>query len=54
MLIEELDKIKSFDIDSTSKPPGYTFQTYDDHVVFYCLKTNVLNVPEITYCVRVD
>ena len=36
------------------KPPGYTFQKYDDHVVFYHLKTNVLNVPEVTGCVQVD
>ena len=34
-LFEEQDKIKSFDdIDSTLTPPGYTFQKYDDHVVF--------------------
>ena len=54
-LFEEQDKIKSFDdIDSTLTPPGYTFQKYDDHVVFYHLETNVLNVPEVTDCVRVD
>ena len=35
-------------------PPGYTFQKYDDHVVFYCLETNVWNVPEVTACMRVD
>ena len=53
-LFEEQDKIKSFDdIDSTLTPPGYTFQKYDD-VVFYHLETNVLNVPEVTDCVRVD
>ena len=34
------------------KPPGYTFQKYDDLVVFYHLETNVLNVPEETDCVR--
>ena len=45
-LFEEQDKIKSFDdIDSTLTPLGYTFQKYDDHVVFYHLETNVLNVP---------
>ena len=54
-IFEELDKIKSFDdIDSTMTPPGYAFQKYDDHVVFYCLETNVLNVPEVTACMRVD
>ena len=54
-LFEEQDKIKSFDdIDSTLTPPGYTFQKYDDHVVFYHLETNMLNVPEVTDCVRVD
>ena len=54
-LFEEQDKIKSFDdIDSTLTPLGYTFQKYDDHVVFYHLETNVLNVPEVTDCVRVD
>ena len=41
-LFEEQDIIKSFD-DIDSK--GYTFQKYDDHVVFYHLETNVLNVP---------
>ena len=54
-LFEEQDKIKSFDdIDSTLTPQGYTFQKNDDHVVFYHLETNVLNVPEVTDCVRVD
>ena len=54
-LFEEQDKIKSFDdIDFTLTPPGYTFQKYDDHVTFYHLETNVLNVPEVTECVRVD
>ena len=54
-LFKEQDKIKSFDdIDSTLTPPGYTFQKYDDHVVFYHLETNVLNVPEVTDCVRVN
>ena len=38
-LFEEPDKIKSFDdVDSTLTPPGYTFQKYDDHVVFTTLK----------------
>ena len=54
-LFEEQDKVKSFnDIDSTLTPPGYTFQKYDDHAVFYHLETNVLNVPEVTDCVRVS
>ena len=54
-VFEEQDKIKSFDdIDSKLAPLGYTFQRYDDHVVFYRLQTNVLNVPEVTDCVRVD
>ena len=54
-LFAEQVKIKSFDnIDSTLKPLGYTFQKYDDHVVFYLLETKVLNVPEVTECVRVD
>ena len=46
-LFEEQDKIKVCfdDIDSTLTPPGYTFQKYDDHIVFYHLETNVLNVP---------
>ena len=39
-LFDEQDKIKSFDdINSTLTPTGYTFQKYDDLVVFYCLKT---------------
>ena len=50
-LFEEQDIIKSFD-DIDSK--GYTFQKYDDHVVFYHLETNVLNVPEVTDCMPVD
>ena len=33
---------------------GYTFQKYDDYVVFYYLETNVLNVPQVTDCARVD
>ena len=54
-LFESQDKIKSFDyIDSTLTPPGYAFEKSDDHVVFYRLETNVLNVPEVTDCVRVD
>ena len=54
-LFEEQDKVKRFnDIDSTLTPQGYTFQKYDDHAVFYHLATNVLNVPEVTDCVRVD
>ena len=53
-LFDEQDKIKSFDdINSTLTPPGYTFQKYDELVVFYCLG-NVLNVTEVTDCVRVD
>ena len=39
-LFDEQDKIKSFDdINSTLTPTGYTFQKYDDLVVFYCLET---------------
>ena len=54
-VFEEQDKIKSCDdIDSKLTPLGYTFQRYDDHVVFYRLQTNDLNVPEVTDCVRVD
>ena len=54
-LFGEQDKIKSFDdIDSRLTPPGCTFQKYDNRVVFYHLETNVLNVPEVTDCVRVD
>ena len=35
-LFEKQDKIESFDdIDSALTPPGYTFQKYDNHVVFY-------------------
>ena len=35
-LFDEQDKIKSFDdINSTLTRPGYTFQKYDDLVVFY-------------------
>ena len=50
-LFEEQDKIESFDdIDSTLAPSGYTFQKYDDHVVYYRLETNVLNVPEVANC----
>ena len=53
-LFEEQDKIKSFDdINSTLTPPGDTFQKYDDLVVFYRLET-VLNVTEVSDCVRVD
>ena len=53
-LFEEQDKIKSFDdINSTLTPPGYTFQKYDDLVVFYCLET-ALNVTEVTDCVRIN
>ena len=48
-VFEEQDKIKRFDdIDSKLAPLGYTFQRYDDHVVFYRLQTNDLNVPEVT------
>ena len=53
-LFQEQDKIKSFDdINSTLTTPGYTFQKYDDVVVFHHLET-VLDVTEITDCVRVD
>ena len=39
-LFEELGKINSFDdTDSVLTPSGYTFQKYDDHVVFYRLET---------------
>ena len=49
-LFEEQDKIKSFgDSDSTLTPLGYKIQKHDDHVVVYCLKANVLNIPEVTY-----
>ena len=54
-LFEEQDKIKSFDdIDSTLTPQWYACQKYDDHVVIYHLETKMLNVPEVTGCVRVD
>ena len=54
-LFEKQEKVKSFDdIDSTLTPPGYTFQKYDSHVVFYCLSTNVLNAPEVKDCEQVD
>ena len=53
-LFQKQDKIKSFDvIDSTLKALGYTFQKYDNHVVFYRFGTNVLYVPEVTGYVRV-
>ena len=56
VLFEEQDKIKSFyDIDSTLIISGYTFQIYDDRcVVLYQLETNVLNIPEVTDCERVN
>ena len=54
-LSEEQDKIKSFDdIDSMLTLLGYTFHKCDDYVVFYHIETNVLNVPEVTDCARVD
>ena len=49
-LFEEQDKIKSFD---DINPPRYTFWKNDDLVVFYRLET-VLNVTEVSDCVRVD
>ena len=53
-LFEEQDKIKSFrNIDSMLTPPGYAFQKYDNLVVLYRHET-VLNVTEVTDCVRVD
>ena len=53
-LFEEQDIIKSFDdINSMLTPPGYTFQKYNDLVVFYRIET-VLNVAEVTDCLRVD
>ena len=53
-LFEEQDKIKSFDaINSTLTPPEYTFQKYNNLVVFYRLET-VLNATEVPDCVRVD
>ena len=53
-LFEEQDKSKIFDdISSTLTPPGYTFQKYDDLVVFYRIET-VLSVTEVTDCVRVN
>ena len=53
-LFQKQDKIKRFDvIDSTLKAPGYTFQKYDNGVVFYRFGTNVLYVPEVTGYVRV-
>ena len=53
-LFEEQDKIKSFGaINSTLTPPEYTFQKYNNLVVFYCLET-VLNVTEVPDCVRVN
>ena len=53
-LFEVQGKIKSFDdVNCTLTPPGYTFQKYDDFVVFYRYET-VLSVTEVTDCVRVD
>ena len=53
-LFEEQDKIKSFDaINSTLTPPEYSFQKYNNLVVFYRLET-VLNATEVPDCVRVD
>ena len=52
-LFEEQDKIKSFDDINSTLTPGYTFQKYNNLVVFYRLGT-VLNVTEVTDCVRVD
>ena len=53
-LFEEQDKIKSFDdINSMLTPPGYTFQKYDELVLFHLLET-VLDVTEVTDFVRVD
>ena len=53
-LFEEQDKIKSFDaINSTLTPPEYTFQKYNNLVVFYRLET-VLNVTEVPDCERVN
>ena len=39
-LFKKQEKIKKiFDTDSTLRTLGYTFQKYDDHVVFYHLET---------------
>ena len=54
-LFGKQEKVKSFyDIDSTLTPPGYTFQKYDNHDVFYRLSTDVLNAPEVTDCEQID
>ena len=51
----EADVIKSFDhIDEKMAPNGFTFAKYDDHLVFYELKTDGLFIPEVTICIRID
>jgi hypothetical protein len=49
------DTIKNFsDVDQTLTPLRYTFNRYDDHVVYFRLETNELSVPEVAGCIRVD
>ena len=33
---------------------GYACQRYDDHAVYFKLKTNDLSIPQVTECIRVD
>ena len=49
------DVIKNFnDINENICPSGYSFQQYDDRVVFFKLTNSHMLVPEVTGCIQVD
>ena len=49
------DVIKNFsDINKSLCPTGYSFQQYDDGVVFFKLTNSHMLIPEVTGCIQVD
>ena len=49
------DVIKNFsDINKGFCPSGYSYQQYDDQVVFLYLINNHMLIPEVTGCIQVD
>ena len=49
------DVIKNFsDINESFCPSGYSFQHYDDQVVFFKLTNSYMSIPEATGCIQVD
>lgn len=49
------DQIEDFSVlNEKLSPPGYTYNRYENYVIYYKLELNDLSIPEVTEVIRID